>query len=44
MVEHQGKRAIEGLLFDEKEGILGLNRPFLGLKRAKIEGLQLLIG
>jgi hypothetical protein len=27
----------------EKEGILGLNRPFLGLKRGKIGGLQLLI-
>jgi hypothetical protein len=27
----------------EKEGILGLNRPFLGLKRGKNGGLQLLI-
>jgi hypothetical protein len=27
----------------EKEGILGLNRPFLRQKMGKIEGLQLLI-
>jgi hypothetical protein len=27
----------------EKEGILGLNQPFLGLKMGKIRGLQLLI-
>jgi hypothetical protein len=27
--------------FAEKEGILGLNRPFLGLNRGKIGGLML---
>jgi hypothetical protein len=34
---------LRGRFFSEKEGILGLNRPFLGLKRDKIGGLQLLI-
>jgi hypothetical protein len=32
-----------GPFFGEKEGILGLNRLFLGLKMGKIRGLQLLI-